>query len=782
MGPYRPLDSSGGEIRLLDIQPATKHASPIVCKLRHAYLSKKPKYECLSYVWGKEEGGTDIKLEGTSFRVFENCEAALRRLRNLATSRTVWIDAICINQTDNDEKGAQVRRMQDIYQHAQQVCVWLGELTEGGIVGVKSIQGNLTMGWHMWQVDRKFGKPTLSARESLKSSISWQNRSSLVQEQELGEVNEILDRPWFTRVWIMQEAVLARKLVLICGPETMAWDRVGTVIQRSWITRGFTKSFGMSVNPRNQFQDKTYQTICHFREKWAVGGWNASVYQLLYDYRHLDCKWPQDRIYGFLGLSPAAKDLGIEPDYRLRPDEVYTSFARTVIEKTVCLDILHCVRECRDQRVSFQDCPAVAYSLLDQSRYHDLYALITDGPEHPPRRGWAKLPPGWERIQEEGKPCYFRNHNDGTNHDRSPLEGGEPIPARYYEDQRSLPRGWTKTWNNLGQARVMFAPSSLTVDQQSERLKYLEKHSLDKLPSWVPNWEARTAQDPTPLLDWSDPLSRYWAAGKLSTARVMAATDQNVLALEGFIFDVVETMACPWHPKSEIGPFSRKGIEELEIWEALAAVEVQDCPYPKIGGRKNALWRTMIADWAGDRAAPEEDWLIVETWYDQIGWQPELPDLSSKGIWETANLEESVRGMESQMTDHYSNLRATTPAFADFVGSASVTTITKDAMSVGFKLPKKYGEYVRRIRRACAHRAMFATRRGYLGLAPWNAHAGDLVCILKGGKTPFLLRLPPAGSVYQVVGEAYVQGVMGGEAVAEDEDGHGNDWRVFNLR
>ncbi|OAQ97008.1 hypothetical protein LLEC1_06366 [Akanthomyces lecanii] len=649
MGPYRPLDSSGGEIRLLEIRPATKYAAPIVCKLRHAYLSKAPKYECLSYVWGKEEGGTDIKLEGTSFRVFENCEAALRRLRNLATSRTVWIDAICINQTDNDEKGAQVRRMRDIYQHAQQVCIWLGELTDGSIVGVKSIQGKLTMGWHMWQVDRKFGKPTLPAGESFKGSISLQNRSNLIQEQELGEVNEILDRPWFTRVWIMQEAVLARKLVLMCGPETMAWDR---------------------------------------------------------------------------------------------------------------------------------DRPAVAYSLLEQARYHDIYALITDGPQHPPRRGWAKLPGGWERIQEEGKPCYFRNHNDGTNHDQSPLEGGEPIAARYYVDQRVLPRAWTKTWNNLGQAQVSFTPSTLAVDSQSERLKHLKKHNLDKLPSWVPNWEARTAHDPAPILDWSDPLPRYWASGKLSTARTMAATDPNILGLEGFIFDVVETMACPWHPKSKIGPFSRKGIEELETWEALAAVEVQECPYDKMGGRKNALWRTLIADWAGDRAAPEEDWLLVETWYDRIGWQPEMPDLTSKGIWETANLEQRAQDMEPAMAAHFSSLRAATPAYVDFVGSASVTRITKDAVSVGLKLPKRYGEYVRRIRRACAHRAMFVTRRGYLGLAPWNAQDGDLVCVLRGGKTPFLLRLPPAGSVYQIVGEAYVHGIMGGEAV-ENEDGI--DWRVFNL-
>ena len=255
--------------------------------------------------------------------------------------------------------------------------------------------------------------------------------------------------------------------------------------------------------------------------------------------------------------------------------------------------------------------------------------------------------------------------------------------------------------------------------------------------------------------------------------------DSKVLGLEGFIFDAVETLACSWHPKSEIGPFSRKGIEELEIWEALITGEVKDCPYTKVGGRKNAFWRTLIADGAGNRAAPEIDWLIVETWLDRIGWQPEIPDLTSKGVWETVTLEEGMRNMESQMAAHYNNLREATPAFLDFVSDSSYIGLAKEAFSELFSLPKKYGEYVRRIRSACAHRAMFITRRGYSGLAPWNAQEGDLVCILKGGKTPFLLRLSPAGSVYQVVGEAYVYGIMGGEAVAEDE--HGNDWQVLSL-
>ncbi|EPE29819.1 WW [Glarea lozoyensis ATCC 20868] len=528
MVPYQPLDSANGEIRLLDVHPAKNQDAALVCKLRHAYLSNNPDYECLSYVWGREEGGTDIDLDQTAFRVFENCEAALRNLRQPKRVRTLWIDAICINQRDNDEKGAQVRRMEDIYRQARQVCIWLGELTDGSIVGVKSIQKKLTTGYYLWKVDRKFGKPTLPVRESLKNSISLQNRSSLVAAQEFGEINELLDRPWFTRVWIMQEAILARKLVLICGSETIDWHDVGSKIKTSFMAINFPKCFGLKVNPWDLFCDETYQKICHFRHEWESGGRNASLYQLLYDYRHLDCKMPQDRIYGFLGLAPMAKDLGFEPNYNLEPATVFTSFARTVIEKARSLDVLHCVREWRSSGAVFEQSPAYAYSLLDQSRYHDLYALIKDAPEHPLRRGWARLPPGWERIQDEGQTCYFRNHNDGTYQEQSPLEGKEPVQARYYAEQKILPRGWIKNWNNVGQAKVMFAPDSLTIDYHSKQLKRLEKHGLDSLPSWVPNWEARTEHDPTPLLDWADASPRYWASGNIQAVTIAHEEDPNI--------------------------------------------------------------------------------------------------------------------------------------------------------------------------------------------------------------------------------------------------------------
>ncbi|KAF2105533.1 hypothetical protein BDV96DRAFT_608170 [Lophiotrema nucula] len=91
------------------------------------------------------------------------------------------------------------------------------------------------------------------------------------------------------------------------------------------------------------------------------------------------------------------------------------------------------------------------------------------------------------------------------------------------------------------------------------------------------------------------------------------------------------------------------------------------------------------------------------------------------------------------------------------------------------KILKSYGERYKAIRsqiyRACANRAMFVTSKGYLGLAPGNAQEGDIVCVLLGGCTPYLLR-PIAGSKqFTFVGEAYVYGIMGGELLGH-EMGH----------
>ncbi|KAH7345835.1 hypothetical protein BKA66DRAFT_478734 [Pyrenochaeta sp. MPI-SDFR-AT-0127] len=82
-----------------------------------------------------------------------------------------------------------------------------------------------------------------------------------------------------------------------------------------------------------------------------------------------------------------------------------------------------------------------------------------------------------------------------------------------------------------------------------------------------------------------------------------------------------------------------------------------------------------------------------------------------------------------------------------------------------FSIPKRYEYYVRRIYKVCAHRTMFITHRGYIGLAPWNAKLEDMAFVLKGSKTPFILRREVMADGCSLVGECYLHEIMGGKAL-----------------
>jgi hypothetical protein len=99
----------------------------IQCRLKEQENIRKCSYEALSYVWGAHVGDCRIDCEGETLFVTKNCEEALRRLRRPKKVRTLWVDSICINQSSNEEKSAQVDLMGEIYGRAKTVLVWLGE-------------------------------------------------------------------------------------------------------------------------------------------------------------------------------------------------------------------------------------------------------------------------------------------------------------------------------------------------------------------------------------------------------------------------------------------------------------------------------------------------------------------------------------------------------------------------------------------------------------------------------------------------------------------------------
>lgn len=122
-GIYSPLADSN-EIRLLDLQPR-RPGQGIKCTTRHVKLSENPQYEALSYMWGPKEH-RQIEIDEAVVEVRQNLWDALLELRLEKDIRTLWIDAICINQDDISERNHQVTQMGTIYKNSVRCVAWLG--------------------------------------------------------------------------------------------------------------------------------------------------------------------------------------------------------------------------------------------------------------------------------------------------------------------------------------------------------------------------------------------------------------------------------------------------------------------------------------------------------------------------------------------------------------------------------------------------------------------------------------------------------------------------------
>ncbi|KAK4449786.1 heterokaryon incompatibility protein-domain-containing protein [Podospora aff. communis PSN243] len=123
---YTPLDTTRRSIRTLQLLPG-RWLDPINCIIDSVALDDKPSFDALSYVWGNASDTIPIQVNSSPFHTTKNLVAALRRLRSSVDTKTLWVDAICINQADNQEKMEQVKMMADIYKAATSVRIFLGE-------------------------------------------------------------------------------------------------------------------------------------------------------------------------------------------------------------------------------------------------------------------------------------------------------------------------------------------------------------------------------------------------------------------------------------------------------------------------------------------------------------------------------------------------------------------------------------------------------------------------------------------------------------------------------
>jgi hypothetical protein len=194
---YQPVRSEKLEIRLLILEPGDWHSN-IVCKLEHRTLTSNPEYEALSYTWGKPEPRRKLWVNNVPVNTTVNLEVALRHLKSESISRTLWVDAICINQDDFNDRSAQVRIMYDIYHSATKVLAWAGDSSQESDAAMDLL---LEFG--------QFLKDDLNHEdnfmERLFNPARWKHFGFDPSKRNWQALWSLYERPYWSRIWVVQE-------------------------------------------------------------------------------------------------------------------------------------------------------------------------------------------------------------------------------------------------------------------------------------------------------------------------------------------------------------------------------------------------------------------------------------------------------------------------------------------------------------------------------------------------------------------------------------------------
>ncbi|KAI1740250.1 heterokaryon incompatibility protein-domain-containing protein [Xylaria scruposa] len=298
---YSPI--SQGEIRLIVLLPSSTASAPVECVLGDEILERSSPYEALSYVWGDPSKTKVIKVNGQDFAATENLEAALRSLRypQAGKFRVLWIDAICIDQNNVIERNEQVQHMDRIYSSAQHVCVWLGKENNTDKLAIELLYQFPLLHQHDESVDVN------SAVEALQNPTLLRKWDAL---------SKFFARPWWSRVWVLQEVLLAKKATMYCGKLAVDWGLVGEFCTIAALNSA-KLAYIVTTNPTVQKAWDSLQCAFKIESIRRLDDRYDSSRRFLKLLEHgvfMSATDPRDHVYGIMGLLQGDKP--VVPDYR----------------------------------------------------------------------------------------------------------------------------------------------------------------------------------------------------------------------------------------------------------------------------------------------------------------------------------------------------------------------------------------------------------------------------------------------------------------------------------
>ncbi|CAF9912789.1 MAG: hypothetical protein HETSPECPRED_001201 [Heterodermia speciosa] len=374
---YSGLDFARREIRLLQLLPGDWE-EPLLCNLQVISLNDQPKYQGLSYAWGKPGIFKTIQLHGKPFEITVNLWVALRRLRSRHHDRIIWADAICINQKDLEERSSQVTLMGEIFSGASEVLIWLGNSISEEDGSLESSPGILEHGkdikWLRENVGQIFIFSAFPNHESealaafgtlhlLSVDEHWTDKPLFIADGE-GRYHiaenyvlawqatlKLLQLSWWSRVWVVQELALSRSATLVLGSVSAPWELISK----------FCHSYRKHLPPG---------ACCHSSATWKMSSslwadivfmrltvWNfhasrtemvqppskpphSAFLEFLWLLRHKEASDPRDKVYGLLGLLHGRRPSFLVPDYSMSNAETFSRCTEALIKSDNSLNAL----------------------------------------------------------------------------------------------------------------------------------------------------------------------------------------------------------------------------------------------------------------------------------------------------------------------------------------------------------------------------------------------------------------------------------------------------------
>ncbi|RMJ09238.1 hypothetical protein CDV36_011128 [Fusarium kuroshium] len=672
---YEPLET--GSIRLLLLLEADEDDHDLECALLHFEFSEITQYTALSYVWGDESDPRAIYVGDDYLPITPNLEDALRHLRRRDQPVWLWVDALCIDQSHTEERNHQVQQMRKIYESATQTVVYLGGQT-GGNTGYSAwnfLERNST--WALNQYREK--DYTLPA--NIEDQVDFRGQ---LQDVYL----DVLTRDWFSRVWVFQEVVVSKEVMIQCGPRGVAWDDFCKLVI---LEKRAHDRYGLSLQQQDLSDSlrRIWQARVAFHltkgQEHCLPGWymqtlssndaTTDILDMLVRARHLMASDPRDKIFALLGISTGFNWKELDTiNYANPTSRVYAKFA---------MDLMTTRKDYRP------------LSYLNRSSTIDYLMEL--------QRLWLAEYGYWQQI----------------------ISGQKPFSV---QEGDLLERNSTLEMTLLEECQIQ--ESHLSAETYKHR-----NHEPAYLPSWVPNWHCihMTTFEPRAIIEVVEKQSSY----------SVEANDYRALLSTG-AFAVHGRVIGELH--EAISPASVLGNDEL-TFEELKRKWRRSTVYQKhpLEAQILTLWAHML-----DMTAVKSVYVARNVPINMVHQSPELQRREDYDVDDILNNPPGSPDKSSSTSSflQFLDLKTCPPKLgsieAHLVSRARKTAEWSDSSQPTFKRVNDPESIIdqRAIGVYMPRDTVYTSQapKSHPVLLPSSARFGDLVAYFPGAKVPFLVR------------------------------------------